>query len=405
MARVLLVEEPGVSMDLRYILASICNASSTDEALLKYSVVRSLLREHKIVLSSDRGPSLGFTASRSFQGGAVVRNLFSSENVVVLDSETVDEMQGGKSSFFTDYSISLDTQAVSYLRPYMRGVRNDRLPTDMAEVFAFISRADVQVDPMPYVLENLHNLGVEKREKNIREILTSYEVLRTVDVRYLESYGLVRSMLSESELRVSTDAHFARMKCRRADTGFYESLVHRHRCMYAYLLKMVEIKLSSLFSSIDEMMVEFLDFCHKDMACIAAREVVLARAYFEKGQDLAFFGKIQKNRDDLFANLDGMAWDLYHVRQLEETLTFDVNPKARYYFPALLTFDKRLIEVMDLYPLIAISYKKGGGDLMPFYAGDWLRSVATSDEQRAFVLSRFYSDDAWGERRANIGSD
>jgi len=67
-------------------------------------------------------------------------------------------MRNGVATFSIDYSISLDTQAVSYLKSFIVGSTGGSLPKDIAEVLGFITRDDVYVDPIPYVLENLHNL-------------------------------------------------------------------------------------------------------------------------------------------------------------------------------------------------------------------------------------------------------
>lgn len=231
--------------------------------------------------------------------------------------------------------------------------------------------------------------------------MKSYEVLRTIDSDFLQSKNLMRSKLSDDDLERATDAHFKRMLTRRADGEFYDALTYRHRCMYAYLLKMVEIQFRPPSFNIDKKMIEFLDFCHGDMACIGGREVALARAYFEKGQRLGFFGKIQKKRDDLFDELSGMAWDLYHIRQLEENMTFKPSLQARYFFPALLTFDKRFIEIIDLYPLRSLAYKEGEHSPMPFYAGNWLELMGTTETGRQLAFRRFYSTEAREERASN----
>jgi len=140
------------------LVASICNAFSADEALSRYAIAKPLLHGYKIVFASDKGTQLGFAANRTFAAGAAVRSIFSTDCVLVLDSKTIDEMRNGVATFSIDYSISLDTQAVSYLKSFIVGSTGGSLPKDIAEVLGFITRDDVYVDPIPYVLENLHNL-------------------------------------------------------------------------------------------------------------------------------------------------------------------------------------------------------------------------------------------------------
>ena len=158
-------------------------------------------------------------------------------------------------------------------------------------------------------------------------------------------------------------------------------------------------------------MSQFLEFCDSEMATIFARESIVARAYFERGQNLKFFGKVQANKDDLFWVLNGMAWDLWHVRLLEKAMTLRPAREARYFFPALLTFDKRLIEIIDLYPLKACAFVEGESEPMPFFEGDLLARIAGNIDAQEPLLDRYYSAEARNSRdgrrakaRANIGT-
>jgi hypothetical protein len=122
--------------------------------------------------------------------------------------------------------------------------------------------------------------------------------------------------------------------------------------------------------------------------------MALARAYFERGQSMRFFSKFQKSRNDLFKTLRNMAWDLSHIRRMELCMAAGGRSDARYFFPALLTFDKGLIEVLDLYPLKALAFEAGRAEPLPFFSGDFLDLVASCDQGKASFSRRFYSIEA-----------
>jgi hypothetical protein len=151
-------------------------------------------------------------------------------------------------------------------------------------------------------------------------------------------------------------------------------------------------------------MTDFLVFCDEELGAIFAREAAIAHAYFDRGQNLTFFGKVQTGRSDLKTQLKNMAWDLWHIRQMEEGLTLSIRPEARYYFTALLTFDKRLIEIMNLYPLRAFGFNQSGEEIMPVYDGDWLGAIAAQDDVRDRLAARFYSDQARSARAARMAT-
>lgn len=340
--------------------------------------------------------------NRAFSAGAVVRSLFKTDCVLVLDVDTLQEMETtGASIYPIDYSISLDTQALSYLEPYMAGRSASALPKDFKEVFEFIARDDVYVDPIPYLQENLCNLDDRDAADKIFGKLKAYEVLRTIDTDCLSSKNIVRSRLSDQELSKRAQEHVSRMYMDRDHDGTMKALRFRHQFQYSCLLKMISIQLASPKANIDEKIASFLEFSHLQLATMAGREIALARAYFERGQNLTFFGKIQRNRPDLLKLLDNMAWDLLHIRQLEEMLTLPSPTGAPYFFPALLTFDKRFIEVIDLYPLKSCAFKIGGTEIVPFYDGDWFGLLSSKrDDSHADVVGKYFSDNAIASRDA-----
>ena len=381
------------------IIERICTSASLADAYGLFKQNFTLLENCKIILASDSGPSPGYAVNRTFSCGAVVRSLFHTERVFVLDQDTVKEMESGATTFPIDYSISLDTQAMSYLKPYFEG-QLSRLPKDFKEVFQFISQDTVNIDPLPYKFENYHNLHHEHGQAKIFGIFKAYEILRTIDTKWLEAHDEVRSVLPESELSSRAQVLISSMFMDQANEIALAELNFSQQLMYCLLLKMAAIQLQAPQVSIENKIWEFLEFCDKALATIFMRETVIAQAFFTRGQKLEFFAKIQKNKSDLLSILDGMAWDLWHVRQLEKFMTLRPLAQARYFFPAFLTFDKRLIEVIDLYPLKALAYVDGINQPMPFFNGDWIKLVAGADEAQAAITARFYSLDALADRES-----
>lgn len=376
----------------RAIITAVCNASSSENAVFIFKMAAAYLPNCKIVLAAKSGALPGFAVNRMFSAGAAVRSLFNTQNVFVLDKETVREMESGRAIFPIDFSISLDTQALSYLEPYL--CCSTEVPSDFKEVFNFIARDDVSVDPLPYRLENLHNLHDLKAADVIFAKLRAYETLRTLDGRWLQIHGEARSTLTEPELTKRAQEHISNMFMNLNDERLMSALHFRQQVMYCYLLKMASIQIRDPRASTLNKLNVFVEFCDNELATIGCRETAIARFFFERGQKLAFFGKVQKNKSDIFKILDGMAWDLWHVRQLEELMTLKPSPHARYFFPALLTFDKKLIEIIDLYPLKACAYIEGTNEPMPFYDGDWLQLIAGDEKNQSEFFERFYSAEA-----------
>ena len=121
------------------LVMDIGNADSVADALLLYKNFHQLIPEYKFVFSSPKGPYPGFECNKKFKHGTAVRSLFNDENVLVFDPLTFEEMFSSKgcSTFRIDYSISLDSQALSYLQSYINGKTYNH-ENDIEEVFKFI---------------------------------------------------------------------------------------------------------------------------------------------------------------------------------------------------------------------------------------------------------------------------
>ena len=377
----------------RQLMARICSAPSIYEARFSLGGSNPILSDCKFVFAARAGALPGIAVDRNFGGTGVICSLFNTGRVFVLDRLTVADMEReGQASYPVDYSISLDTMTLSYLEPYFGG---RSVPSDFEEVFAFLARDDVNVDPLPYVWENLFNLSGSENASSIFTRLRAYEVLRTLDLTAIRSGAGIRSRLSDAELNKHAQEHVAKMH-RKAEpeSAFIDTLRFRHQFLHAMLLKMAILQLEKPRAPITTKLNSFLDFCASDLATIAVREIAIARAYFERGQSLAFFGKIQRGQQRLFQELRGMAWDLLHVRHMEEAMTCRPDPAARYFFPAILTFDRRLTEIIGLCRLSACAFIEDGAEIMPFFDTDLLSLFSDDPDQQNGIYERHYSNDA-----------
>ena len=93
-----------------------------------------------------------------------------------------------------------------------------------------------------------------------------------------------------------------------------------------------------------------------------------------------------------------MAWDMWHIKQMEKNLTLRPSSEARYFFPSFLTCDKRLVEIIDSYPLKACAYDEDELIPYPFLDGDWLESITLDSDLQNEISTRFFSQSARSSR-------
>ncbi|EPF6763602.1 hypothetical protein MKP23_003372, partial [Acinetobacter baumannii] len=174
-------------LDLQEIIYNIVYADNFESSLKIYERYFYDLIGYKFILTfdNDGGAVTGQSIDKYFSKGASVKSLFSEKKVFVLDEDTYNQMKiYGKSDFLIDYSISLDTMALSYLEPFIYTPKNNQLHDKIKEVFDFISRDDVFVDASPYILENSFNFLDQSKVDKIFNRIKAYEFLRNFDSEF-----------------------------------------------------------------------------------------------------------------------------------------------------------------------------------------------------------------------------
>lgn len=375
-------------------IIEVCFAGSVDDAWDAYLSNRRWLSGCKFVLSAAEGTRTGFTMNRTLPGGFVVRNLFAESKLYFIDEETLSDAQSGEMTIGFDQSIGLDTQTVSYLEPYI--TKRAKVPDSFADVFSFIASRDVDVNPMPYMLENYQRIyqGTQEEQSRIYSKFIFYETLRTLDIQHFQHSNEVRSTLDAAGLNRRAQELMSKAIYEGQTEPYKDHLHLQHDCFYALLLKMAVIQIASPQRSTEAKLIDFLRFCDVSLSTIWKRETLVALQYFERGQKFPFFGKVQKSREETFDSLRGMAWDLFHVRRMEGEFSLRPGGGARYFIPAFLTCDAGLIEVIDLCPLMALVVGETGRGPIPFYKDDgWAGTALESIELQHRIHDLFYSDE------------
>ncbi|WP_392565348.1 hypothetical protein RHO15_06990 [Utexia brackfieldae] len=387
------------------IILFICEAKTKKERLFLYDEFSPLIKNYKFVFASEDGGIPGYAFNKTFTAGGAIRSIFKTKNIWVLDPETREEMKTGSSSYKADYSIAFDTQALSYLVPYLSNKKGASIPLDFKEVFEFIAYNEVNIDPLPYYYENQKNLEDGIKVDKIYDNLKAYAVLKTLDIDWLKNRGEIRSTLQEAELLKDAQEQMSWLYM-NLNTRAKDDLSLLHLQLYCLLLKMSLLQLkypSSEASIYDKKMMEFMDFCHLELAFIPQRETVIAHTYFKQGQKLRFFKKIQKNKSNLKSILNNMAWDLFHIRLLEKRLMIKPIDSERYFFSALLTFDKDLIEIMDLCPATSCVFNINDNILLPFFKPT-LQQLVQAEEDSNFSINNYFNHEAILSRETRMGN-
>lgn len=380
------------------IVLQICEARSLTDATMLFHLHKDLLKGYKIIFPSEAGTQTGYSANKEFSNGSAIISLFDSDRVWVLDNNTINEMyENGSSHFPIDYSISLDTMSLSYLEPYING-KHSALPSDFKEVFDFISDESVNVDPMLYQIENSENLSSDYNLKRIYQKIKAYEFLRNFNSNLYLKEGIISSTVSEQELEIKAQQAMSKLLYSNTRKNNLSEKNTLFNTVSSYLYKMILIQNTMKKESLENKLLALLHFSHYEMRSFCFREMLIAKRYFEEDDKFPFFNKIKINGKNLLAVANGMAWDLFHIRYLENFLTINGENNARYFFPAILTFDKRFIDLLKMNSLKAIAINNELNEIQPLYKLDLYQEYSAVSNLVKDTLHYYFSDEIRKER-------
>lgn len=243
--------------------------------------------------------------------------------------------------------ISFDTQTISYLDRYYKGQERE-IPSNIKGVLELMKLRQIGVDNIPYLMENL--LLSNKNEDSVKDTLLSFEALFYNGKRPVRNKIYIMKTLRNFQ-RMRKNFEYKRM----------------YYLIYLILMKMSYIQLKHNKKTLEEKMDMMCRYMKEELRTILMAELILAKKYFEKGQNFNFFGKVQKGRKDLLEILKNMAWDLYHLRLLEYECVWPTNLYADIFVPYFYTYDKRLLEARECYKLEALVIDKRTRSHYPFY--------------------------------------
>lgn len=247
--------------------------------------------------------------------------------------------------------ISFDTQVISYFYRYYKKQINS-LPQNINDIIQLLHTKPMGVEYLSYTVENL--AFSNKNVSEVRNAIYAFERL------YYKNKAPRLCCLHRSNRIIRSYNRW------RKNEEFI--FVKTYYLIFATLLKMCYIQLKYKTRSLRQKMIELCDFMNDEICVMMQPELILARYYFEQGQKCTFFGKIQRNNDKNLKNIKNMAWDLFHLRMLEQGCAIRMNEMADVNIPYFCTYDRRLLNVKECYELKSIAINYRTGEKFPFYS-------------------------------------
>ncbi len=322
-----------------------------------------ILKDFDIIYVDNKATDYGKLMKDFFHlENGLISSCFHSDKLKFINEKVfLNNLNENDTKIFTSFDIELDTNVVSELdklrrkKSYNTAYKNDLLSlTKRRNVHSTISIG-------PYLSENYYNNGYELNETMID---VYYNFLLTLNKNSCDSFvDAVR------DSKMQTEQFIDFYKNEYKDKFVFEVHNNLYKAIYLNLLKMVQLNRTEI--SIEEKVFEMFKFQNEKMYKYLLGEMNIAIRFFEEKYNFAFFSKLQNpKKEKLISFIKNMAWDIYHLRNMEVTISLMEFDGVDFVFPMLFSFDRKFNELRESIGLRLYINDKTSYNFYPFYKED-----------------------------------
>ncbi|MBM7690303.1 hypothetical protein BCR24_03355 [Enterococcus ureilyticus] len=255
--------------------------------------------------------------------------------------------------------INFDTQLISYMVDLFEN-KNIEKHRDVYLFLKHVLKYKMDYTCIPYSIENCSKLYNEKTKIGVWKTLRTFFFFKSMNnlKEFDKFFSSNEPLMINREIEYETQSFVEKtMKplgknLSTKDPRFMQKIIH---CL---ILQVIIIKNSSK-KGIKKKVELLFDFWFNQIGIFMYREIAICYLYLKNDKKVEkFFRKIQKNNENILGTISGMAWDLFHIRNLEKPMGSSENMDADFEMHLLATYDKGLKEILSSYPIKSISFYK-----------------------------------------------
>ena len=317
-----------------------------------YYVNYDVLKECSFfIYSDDEGQELPPIFKTNFENDFAVIEIGFSDRYYAIDSNICEDMfRNGVANYKLDVCIELDTQAVSYLKKMFKSRNEVDIPLDKQELFYYLNEPGINYSSLPYMVENAKKITKSNFEQ-IYLNLKSYEMFKNFDFKLYVDADIISYKKDEAYMQVMTDQMFSGMQSetfKNSMRDFYDI----QKMIYCLLMKAVLIEWNNSKKSTINKMKILIDYINNSLGVFCEREMAICYFYFQHNEGTKkFFKKVNKGSKEIENTINGMAWDLTHIRLIEKLYSFTIGSDIKFGIHPILTYDNGLKDILKLYPI------------------------------------------------------
>lgn len=261
------------------------------------------------------------------------------------------QIANGRSGVLLDYSLSFDSNFAEKLRALINGQGiQDADKNRVLDVLKLKANNDrVQFDVVLFLFENLR---LAREDQSNERPLNTLIAFRMLDYLNWEAFRENPNNL-DFGLDVKLLQKKLRPECLNDLSKLYndaEVVNHEAKCLGTQALL---VRFASLWHEpkrdIKRIFTELLDYCIFEFGYMPSTELSLIWTGISQKNVAPFFGPIVGRAKDMLQEIRGMAWDMTHLRVMEQAAR--KSESGSFFIPYFVSLDARWRELLRLNPI------------------------------------------------------